>query len=58
MNPENSLSFIKTYRQMIEILFKTGKKFRVLHEHLNVETLKEALVHHKPDVLFIYCHGG
>ena len=57
MNLNSQLSFFKTYRQMIEILFKTGKEFRVLHEPLNVETLKEALVLHKPKVLFIYCHG-
>jgi hypothetical protein len=42
---------------MIEILFKTGKQIHVLHEPLNVETLQEALVKHKPKVLFIYCHG-
>jgi hypothetical protein len=42
---------------MIEILFKTGKESRLLLEPLNVETLKEALVLHKPKVLFKYCHG-
>ena len=46
------------YGQMIEILNKTGKEFRVLHEPLNVETLKEAFVLHKPKVCFIYCHGS